>query len=240
MKNEENLSFEDRLDFIQRQIEKRKSKWTLSTYSWEDASQEILIRVWKKYHTYKPEVGKFENWVNRLISNAIHNLLRDNLYKYARPCISAGSSGGACIKNTGGDGCSYTPSRTQCSECPLYADWEKKKKNQYNVKDTVSIENHTQEVYTRKHEDIDVDMVKTILDEEMPKRLNSFEWKVYQMLHIQNLSEEEVGKKLKYKKSKNSKTPGYQMIRTLKKRFVVVSREIIDERGLTDTIWQKI
>jgi len=81
------------------------------------------------------------------------------------------------------------------------------------------------------NENIDIDRVKSIIDDEMPNRLNAFEAKVYKMLYVDNMDEIEVGKKLKYKPCKNSETPGYQMIRALKKKFVSVSKDIIRERG---------
>lgn len=231
---EKKLPFEDRIDFVRVQIAKRRNKWTLSTLDWDDVEQIILTRAWKKYHTFDPNKGKFEHWLNRLISYAIKNLLRDNLYKYARPCISSGPSGGACVKNTGGNGCSWTLSQTQCAECPLFARWQKKKQGQFYIKEALSIESHVQEMSNMIHEHIDIESAKQVIDREMPNKLNEFEWKVYKMLHIDNMEEEDVGKKLKYKKSQNSKTPGYQMIRTLKKKFVLVSREIISEFGLVD------
>jgi len=229
---EKKLSFEDRIDFIQFQIGKRKNGWTLSTLEWEDVSQIILTRVWQKYHTFNPEKGKFEHWLNRLISHALVNLLRDNLYKYVRPCISSGPSGGSCVKNTGGDGCSWTKSKTQCAECPLYAKWQKKKETKYNIKATVSIENHDQETNNIISDSIDIAESKKVIDEQMKVRLNHFEWSIYEMLYIENYTEDEVGKKLKYKKSKNSKTHGYQVIRGLKNKFISITKEIIEEHAL--------
>ncbi len=38
--------------------------------------------------------------------------------------------------------CGFTASGKQCNECPLYAKWEKIKKSAYDVKITVSLENH--------------------------------------------------------------------------------------------------
>jgi hypothetical protein len=116
-------SFEEMIPAVLVEINKRKSGWSLSSISFEDVSQMLLIRAFNKYHTYIPEKGEFSHWVNRLISNALNNILRDNLQKFSRPCIQG------CQFNLGDSHCSYTKSGQQCSECPLYRKWKKKEEH---------------------------------------------------------------------------------------------------------------
>lgn len=220
------LTFEQRIPVIQNEINKRRAKYTLSTLDFEDVSQIIMFRVWEKYHLYKPERGEFTHWLNMTISNTMKNILRDNLTTFSRPCILG------CSANMGDENCSYTKSGKQCSECPIYKRWEKKKKDHFNVKQTLTIENHTQEVSNMASDFLDIDYAKRVIDEKIKGKLNTFEFSIYEMLFIQNMSEEQVGEKLKYKRPTNSSCPGYQTISKLKKKFTAIGREIIREENL--------
>jgi len=222
------LTFEERLPEIEKIVDSRKSKWYLSTIAWEDVRQILLIRIFNKYHLYDGEKGEFIRWANRLITNAIRSLLRDNLYKYSRPCIQ----GRGCVYNLGEEFCSYTKSGKQCAECPLFAKWKNKKGNQYNVKQSLPLQNHIQEVNNIQHDFIEIDSAKVIIDEKMKETLKPYEYSIYKLIYIENKSEQEAGKILDYKKCNNSDIPGYQIIRKVKKRIVERAREIINEEGL--------
>jgi DNA-directed RNA polymerase specialized sigma24 family protein len=132
--------FEELLPVIITNIEKRHSSWRLSVLDWEDVSQMLIIRIWNKFHLFDCEKGPFENWVNRVISNAITNIIRDNHYKWGRPCILG------CTYNLGCDNCGYTANGKQCDDCPLFATWRQKKEQQYNIKSSLSLEDHSDEV----------------------------------------------------------------------------------------------
>jgi DNA-directed RNA polymerase specialized sigma subunit len=99
--------FEEMIPSIMVEINKRKSNWTLSSLAFEDVSQMLLIRIFNKYKTFNPEKGEFTHWVNRLISNTIINILRDNLQKFARPCVQG------CQFNLGDSYCGFTRSGKQ-------------------------------------------------------------------------------------------------------------------------------
>lgn len=220
-----NLDFEDFLPAIQVEIEKRRGKWVLSTLDYEDVSQMIVIRIFNKFHTFDPEKGPFQNWVNRLISNAIRNILRDNLMKFSRPCLS-------CAKNLGDDFCSYTKSKKQCIECPLYKRWKDKKEQHFNVKASLSLENHMHEAQNMINDFVDIGRCKSIIDEKMKQKLSEEEYKIYSLIYIQNKPMEEVGKILEYKKLSSNPIPGYQQLLKVKKKMVLLAKEIIKEEGL--------
>lgn len=166
---------EDLIPVIQREIAKRRKKWTLAALSFDDVSQIVLIRVVRKYDTFLPEKGEFSHWVNRVITHTILNILRDNYLKYSRPCILG------CIHNTGDETCSLTKSGKQCAQCPLYRDWEKLRKEQFNINQPVSLENHIQEV---DGEFFDIDNAKDKLNIEMKRRLKPSEWQIYKKIYI--------------------------------------------------------
>ena len=72
-------------------------------------------------------------WINRIISNQIKNLIRNNYGNYCRPCLK-------CAAAEAGDLC-YIYGK-QSEACPLYANWVKTKKQAYNAKLPVSINDH--------------------------------------------------------------------------------------------------
>ena len=112
------LRFEDCYEEINVEIAKRRHKWNLSALSWldyDDVSQIIRIHIHKKWHLYDQK-KKLSPWINRIISNQIKNLIRNNYGNYVRPCLK-------CAAAEGEAGC--TIYEKQCSDCPLYKNWEK-------------------------------------------------------------------------------------------------------------------
>lgn len=220
---EANVKFEDRIPCILKEIEKRKSKHFLTTVDFDDIRQELLIRVFNKYHLYDFKKAKFTHWVNTVISNGIKNIYRKNLTKFSRPCILG------CKMNMGGEFCSYTKSGKQCEECPLYAKWKEKKESHFAVKQTLALDNHIQEVNNIQSDFMNIDNYKKIIDTKIKCKLTENEYLIYKFLYIENLEPEEVGKRLNYKVSENSSIPGYQIIIKAQKKFVSIAREILRE-----------
>lgn len=181
------------LPFVQYKINQRRHSWRLTTMAFEDASQLLLIRVWQQYSSFDPEKGPFENWLSVVIKNRMTNILRDNLYRYVKPCIR----NGGCVYNSGGKHCSYTKSGEQCSECPLYATWKKRKESEYNVKSSLTLENHTQEVNSMQSDFIDIEGKKAVIDSMMKERLSVWNRKVYKLLYIDNLTPAQASVKLR-------------------------------------------
>ncbi len=227
--------FEEIVHHVEEQIAKRRSSWKLQNPEWEDVAQELLIRSWAKYDLYDPRKAPLEHWLNRLFSNALFNLNRDHCLKFSRPCIGGDRAGGKhCTYNRGGDCCAITPSGKQCSECKFYSDWERRKGSEYNIKASVSIENHVQEASSVKSEFLDIEGKKQIIDARILEILKDRkEIKMYKMLYIKHLTTEEVGEALNYKPSNGSRVAGYQTILKFQKKIKTLARKIIDEDGLT-------
>lgn len=218
--------FESHIEEIQTYINRRKAGWKIPLIEWEDVSQILMIRIWNKFHLFSAEKGPFENWANRLISNALTNLIRDNFSKYSRPCIAG------CVYNTGSNDCSFTASGKQCSECPLYKRWTRKKQQQFNVATSVSLEDHYNETNNIICDSANIETSKHIIDDRLKEVLSEREWKVYTLLFIENKSMEDVGKIMHFKLLPSSNIPGYQELLRYKRRFIEVSREIILDEGL--------
>jgi RNA polymerase sigma factor (sigma-70 family) len=223
--------FEARFPELKIILGRRKSSWTLTTLDWDDVSSILMVRLWQKFHLYEPEKGPLENWANRVISRALSNILRDSLYKWSKPCVTAGPSGGLCVFNLADNGCAYTKSKTKCGECKLYAKWQKKKESLYNIKASLPLDSHSQEVQNLQEDFLDVEAAKKIIDEKMMAQLNLHDAQIYKMLFIDHLSMEEVGKMMKYKTSNNSNVS--QVLRKLAVKFKLMAKVIIENEDLT-------
>ncbi len=192
-------TFEECLPEITRIVRSRKSAWTyVSIVEWSDISQELLMRAFIKWHTFDPSKGRLENWLNTLISNAMSNKKRDDCgNRWSRPCVGGGKSNGkSCVYNSGGESCTFTKSGKQCNECPLFEEWTKKRQHQFNIKSTVSLENHAQEVSTLPQDFCDIEGIKKTVDDEMRKNLTKWEYRIYTALYIEHLSPTATGAKL--------------------------------------------
>lgn len=42
----------------------------------DDVAQEVLIRVWRFRHSYRPQDGKFSTWIGQIAKNAAYDYLR--------------------------------------------------------------------------------------------------------------------------------------------------------------------
>ena len=96
----EEKSFEECIDIIDEEIRKRKSKWNLQSLAWmdfEDVSQIIKIHINNKWHLYDIK-QPLRPWLNRIISNQLKNLIRNNYGNFTRPCLK-------CAASEENDGC---------------------------------------------------------------------------------------------------------------------------------------
>ena len=218
--------FEEHINEIDAEISKRRGKWNLTAISWmdfDDVSQILRIHIHKKWHLYDPK-KPLAPWLNRLISNQIKNLIRNNYGNYSRPCLR-------CDAAEGEDLCKIY--EKQCSDCPLFSNWEKTKKAAHDVKIPVPLENHEQEVFSLHDDKSDLKENIQRVHKKMKETLRPLEWKVYELLYIKNLSEEEAARKMGYKTSEKNRSPGYRQIKNLQKNIINKVKKLI-ERGEVD------
>ncbi len=238
-------TFEERYDSILFELEKRKGMWDLAAVSWEDAQQMILLHVYQQYGKFNPAKKdkdgrpvEFSHWLQSVITRKIYSIWRDHLAKWSRPCLGNPKHGmERCAFNGGADLCTATKSGKQCGECKLYKDWERSKKLQHDIKQTLPIENHTQEVSNIQSDFIDIEGKKAVIDREMKKRLPKEEWRIYRMLMIENRPEKEAGRALGFRRKKGKRQklyPGYLKVLALRHKFVAVAKQIIEAEGLVD------
>jgi DNA-directed RNA polymerase specialized sigma24 family protein len=207
-------SFESKISEINQEINKRKHKWNLTSLAWmdfSDVSQILRIHIYKKWNLYDPK-KPLAPWINRIVSNQIKNLIRNNYGNYSRPCLK-------CAAAEQEDGCSIYAS--QCSKCPLYAKWEKSKKSAHNIKLPVALENHTQEVHNIIENEIDIEKTAKNIHAKMQQVLKPIEWKFYDLYYVQHKSEEESARSMGYKTTEKNRKIGYKQVKNLKKSIMI-------------------
>lgn len=213
-------SFEKNIDIIDEEIRKRKNKWNLAALSWidfEDVEQILRIHIYKKWTLYDPK-KPLAPWLNIIISNQIKNIIRNNYGNYARPCLK-------CAAAEWDDSCSIYGE--QCKKCPLYAHWENNKKDAFNTKVTLPLENHIKEVHDMTNEGFDLLKSTQSLSSALKKVLKPAEWIVYEMLCLQNQKEEEVARLLGFKTTEKNRSPGYKQIKNLKRSIIIKAKRCI-------------
>ena len=214
--------FEDFIEQIDLEIRKRKSKWNLTALSWmdfDDVSQILRIHIFKKWHLYDTR-KPLNPWINRIISNQIKNLIRNNYGNYCRPCLK-------CAAAEAGDLC-YIYGK-QSETCPLYANWVKTKKQAYDAKLPVSINDHSHELNATEYCDLDVMALLEKLNKKMESTLKPAEWKIYKALYIDDMSEEEAATLMGYKTNEKNRVPGYKQIKNVKKSIIKKVKKMLEE-----------
>jgi len=214
------LKFESYINLINSEIAKRKNKWTLTAINWmgfEDVSQIIISHIYKKWNLYD-EKKPLLPWINRIISNQIKNLIRNNYGNYTRPCLK-------CAASIGENECKIYGKQER--SCPLYNNWIKTKKNAYDLKMTLSLEDHSHEINNLSTESYDIAKASASLHEKMKKILKPIEWKVYYLLYIQNKTEEYICKNLNFKYDKKAKTTYNKQLRNIQKNIIKKAKECL-------------
>ena len=233
-------TYQDHYHTVDAELEKRRGRWFLQSITWidfDDVKQIIRSHInikweqWDQKRALKP-------WLNRLISNQLKNILRNYYGNFARPCLSCPfnqsphpdpESGGEL-----GELCGFTPSGTQCSECPLYAKWEKTKKSAHDIKMPLALENHYHNVQAAHltHGIFILDNAIKKLHKEMKKTLNVRQYEIYTMLFIDNLTDEEVAQRMGYKTSEKGRKAGYKQIKNMKKQFKKKAEQLLQNRDI--------
>lgn len=213
MSNKISAHYEDYSDIIDRELCKRKAKWTLTaitSFDWDDVCQIIRLHIFKKLHQYDT-TRPILPWINAVISSQIKNLIRNNYSNYTRPCLR-------CDAAIDADKCKIYGK--QCDSCPLFKDWQKRKLPAHNVKLPVSIENHFNEVSQVFDESIDFSYQMEKINSKMKEILKPLEYKVYEGLYILNEEESVVAKKVGYFSSEKGRGPGYKQLNNVRKTII--------------------
>jgi DNA-directed RNA polymerase specialized sigma24 family protein len=235
MKAKDKKKFEEMYDVIDEVIKKRKNKWKLKAINWfdfEDIEQIIKLHIYKKWALWD-QSRPIGPWINRIVTNKIRNIIRNNYTAFARPCLSCSFNQNKNGEFGNDNSCGYTSSKTQCSECPLYAKWEKLKKPAYNVKITVSLENH-QNYHSNfeSSKEYDYKNAEKKLHDIMKENLTDKQFFIYKMFFIDNLSDDQIAKILKFKTNEKGRKAGYKQIKNLKKMLYLKAKVVLKDNDI--------
>jgi hypothetical protein len=222
MKKNTNQTFEENSTIIDEAIKKQKNKWQLNAINWfdfEDVSQIIKIHIYKKWHMWDQQ-RPLEPWIGRIISNQIRNLVRNHYGNYVRPCVN-------CQFNTGENGCSVTSSGIQDNQCKLYDKWSNFKKAGLDLKITLSVENHTNEVKSKIDNSFSYDLSVERLNQHMKSQLSDSHYNAYHMMFFEDCTEEEIASYMGYKTNEKKRKAGYRQVKNLRVLFQKKAEEII-------------
>lgn len=225
-----NFSYEDKSQEINVEIKKRRGKWFLDSLAWfdfEDVEQIIKAHIFKKWDQWD-QSRSLKPWVNKIVTNQMKNILRNNYSNFVRPCLNCPFNQSCAMKDGGESSlCGFTKTGLQDSSCPLYAKWERTKKPAYGIKMALALENHSLEVGSMEDHNFNIVDAYEKLNEHMKKQLSAKQFQVYDLLFIQHIDEEEVAREMGYKTSEKGRKAGYKQIKNLKKVFKQKAQEIL-------------
>ncbi len=111
--------------------------------------------------------------------------------------------------------------------------WEKNKKQAYEIKIPLPIENHVHHendeglIEKQYIDEQDIDKAAIAIHARMQNVLKPNEWTVYKGLFIDNLTEEQVAKNIGYRTSEKGREAGYRQIINMKKAIIIkVKKEL--------------
>lgn len=229
------IRFEEKFDVIQKSIDKRKGKWFLKAINWigwDDVAQIISAHIHKKWHLWDQKRA-LEPWLNRIISNQIKNVLRNHYTNFIRPCVqcpfnTSGSISKEEVENT----CSWTSSKKQDCNCPLFTKWSKSKKYSQDINLAANIDDVLNFSTEKNGIDFDIDKSKDKLNVLMKKHLNEKQYTIYRMLFIENKTISEVAEKMGYKSNEKGRRAGYKQIKNFEKIFKNLAKKLLDEEDI--------
>ena len=226
-------SYEDHHDLVIEEINKRRGKWFLTSVAWmdfDDVKQMISAHIHSKWGQYNPS-KPLKPWVNKIITNQMKNILRNNYSNFVRPCLSCPFNLNSESAEKQGD-CSFTKSGNQDSSCPLFKKWEKTKKSAYDIKMAISIDGASHEAHSITQREYDIISAERRLHAEMKLQLGERQYKVYDLLFVQHKDENEVARIMGYKTSESGRRAGYKQIKNLKKQFKEKAKKIMSTKDI--------
>ena len=228
------ITYEDKYEVIELELRKRQGKWFLTSLAWidfDDVKQIIRTHIYKKWDQWD-QSRPLKPWLNRIISNQLKNILRNYYSNFAKPCLSCPfNQSGVTEENTVGL-CGFTASGSQSSECPLYAKWEKTKKAAYDIKMAVTLDSHVHNLYQGDASSFELEEAERKLHHEMKLVLSEKSYSIYQMLFVENLTDEEVAEKLGYRTTEKGRKAGYKQLKNLKKQFKQRAEKILKTKDI--------
>jgi hypothetical protein len=166
--------------------------------------------------------------INKIITNQFKNILRNYYLNFAKPCVGCPFNANGSNENS----CSFTKSGSQDAECPLYKKWTKTKKFAHDVKIPVRIDAAPFDYVSNAGDNFDLSRAMDRLEVELKEVLPKKQYVIYNMLFIENKSEDEVAAFLGYKSNEKGRAAGYKQIKNIKKKLKEVVLKVIENKDI--------
>mgnify|MGYP003659112767 FL=1 len=223
-----NEDFNSQQDALEELLKKYRPKWQLGALAWidyDDVCQIIRFHIYKKWHLWD-QTRPFKPWASMIISNQIKNLIRNNYSSFAKPCLR-------CPHNMGATSCDWTKSREQDESCPDFSKWKKKKERAFNIKLPLALEEGVGTGTTSLRDFVDYNEASKKLHRLVMEQLNEKHKKIYILLYIENIDENEVAERFGFKAdAAKRKKPRYKQIANLKKKFYNIALKIMKDHDI--------
>ena len=223
-----NEDFDSQRDALEELLKKYRPKWQLSALAWldyDDVCQIIRLHIYKKWHLWD-QTRPFKPWASMIISNQIKNLIRNNYSSFAKPCLR-------CPHNMGATSCGWTKSNEQDVSCPDFSKWKKKKEKAFNIKLPLALEEGVGTGTTSLRDFVDYSEASKKLHQLVMGQLNDKHKKIYFLLYIENVAENEVAERFGFKAdAAKRKRPRYKQIANLKKKFYNIALKIMKDHDI--------
>tara|TARA_R100001443_G_scaffold16530_3_gene26584 strand:+ start:1693 stop:2370 length:678 start_codon:yes stop_codon:yes gene_type:complete len=220
--------FDSQSEDLEELLKKYRPKWQLSALAWidyDDVCQIIRLHIYKKWDLWD-QSRPFKPWASMIISNQIKNLIRNNYSSFAKPCLR-------CPHNMGATSCELTKSKEQDETCPDFAKWKKKKERAFNIKLPLALEDGIASGVTTLKDFVDYKNASEKLHGLVMAQLNEKHKKIYYLLYIDNIDENDVAKKFGFKAdSAKRKKPRYKQMANLKKKFYNIAVKIMKDHDI--------
>tara|TARA_Y100001972_G_C7401770_1_gene208889 strand:- start:39 stop:446 length:408 start_codon:yes stop_codon:yes gene_type:complete len=129
--------------------------------------------------------------------------------------------------------CDYTKSEEQDETCAEFAKWKKKKEKAYNLKLPLALEEGLSTGTTTIKDFVDYKDSSMKLHNLVMDQLSEKHKKIYFMLYIENIDENDIAKKFGFKAdSSKRKKPRYKQMANLKKKFYTIALKIIKDNDI--------
>ena len=133
----------------------------------------------------------------------------------------------------GATSCELTKSKEQDETCPDFAKWKKKKERAFNIKLPLALEEGVSTGVATLKDFVDYKNASNKLHGLVMEQLNEKHKKIYYMLYIENIDENDVAKKFGFKAdSAKRKKPRYKQMANLKKKFYNIAVKIMKEHDI--------
>ena len=223
-----NDDFDSQQEALEELLKKYRPKWQLSALAWidyDDVCQIIRFHIYKKWHLWD-QTRPFKPWASMIISNQIKNLIRNNYSSFAKPCLR-------CPHNMGATNCAWTKSKEQDESCPDFSKWRKKKERAFNIKLPLALEEGVGTGTTSLRDFVDYKEASKKLHSLVMEQLNEKHKKIYFLLYVENVDENEVAERFGFKAdAAKRKKPRYKQIANLKKKFYNIALKIMKDHDI--------